>query len=396
MPTEENMRVDDVMDDVLAAQKEVTPSEPEAAPAEPAKEAVETPSEEKSSEGRERDDKGRFVSRETKPEDTARSPATELSRQQQEPQGQEQQPRPPAPTPGPAGVPPPGWSIKSKSEWEQLPEHVRADVLRREQEVNRGLAEYAGLRPYADRARQSGITLSDALARYVQMEDILRQDKEGGFLHIAENMRLTQNEAATLFANLAQRLGHQPAAGQADAPADQNAEAQLRQWLNPMLTPLQQQIQQLERQLVQQTQQQRTQHESAAQKTIEQFRADPAHRYYDNLEDSIGTILEKGLIQRTGDYSADLKAAYDLACRLDPEISELLINERIAKSGGSQKTKQVQEAEKARAASRSINGSPSPGAAEGKKAFEGSSYGSKTYNDDLEDDIRAAVRASRA
>jgi hypothetical protein len=82
---------------------------------------------------------------------------------------------------------------------------------------------------------------------------------------------------------------------------------------------------------------------------------------------------------------------------MNAEVSEVLINERIAaKSGGTQKAKQTQEVEKARQASRSINGSPSPGATAAKKPQEGAAYGSKSYDDDLMEDIRAAVRESRA
>ena len=87
----------------------------------------------------------------------------------------------------------------------------------------------------------------------------------------------------------------------------------------------------------------------------------------------------------------DLKAAYDMACRVDSEVSELLINERLEKLNGEKRT----AADKARQASRSVNGSPSPGNSEGKRP-QGSPPGSQSYEADLEEDVRNAVRAASA
>jgi hypothetical protein len=152
-----------------------------------------------------------------------------------------------------------------------------------------------------------------------------------------------------------------------------------------------QRIQQLEQNLTQQTEAQRSQRLSSANSVIEQFRQDPAHRYYDNLEETIGDLLEGGIVKKTGDLAADLAKAYEMACRLNPEISETLLNERIA-TVAEEKAKAAKEAaDKARQASRSVTGSPSPGASSGPPKARGQSY-----DDDLHEDVRAAVRASMA
>lgn len=49
----------------------------------------------------------------------------------------------------PAG-PPPGWSKESKALFSQLPPSIQADVLKREQEVNAGFQQYAGLKQRND------------------------------------------------------------------------------------------------------------------------------------------------------------------------------------------------------------------------------------------------------
>jgi hypothetical protein len=106
--------------------------------------------------------------------------------------------------------------------------------------------------------------------------------------------------------------------------------------------------------------------EVSAKSTIEQFTTDPANKHYAKLENEVANILMSGRIQRTGDMRADLKTAYDMACRTSPEVA----------------------AERARRASRSVTGGPAPGA---RSAATQHSRGG--YDDDLHADVRAAVRA---
>ena len=153
-------------------------------------------------------------------------------------------------------TPPPGWSIKSKAQWDKLPAEVRADIAKREAEVSAGFSEYAGVKPYAERARQGGQTLAQALQAYTGIEDLFRRDPAAGFMHVASNTGLTQHQAGALFAQLAQQLGFQfngHAPGDQNAPggspADQNAGADpaaLNQLFAPMVQPLAQRLHQIE------------------------------------------------------------------------------------------------------------------------------------------------------
>lgn len=303
--------------------------------------------------------------------------------------------------PEPKTAPPPGWSIKAKAAWDKLPTEVRADIAKREQEVSSGFQEYSGIKPFAERARASGQTLPQALAAYTGIEDLIRRDIGAGLMHIAQNSGLTQAETGRLFAGLAQRLGFQistNAPGNQNAPggspADQNAGADptaLRQLFEPLLAPVLQKVTALETTLSQRAEGDRTQRLTAAEQVVQSFRSDPEHKFYDNLEEQIFGLLKSGLVKRTGDLAADLKTAYDQACLLHPEIRDALLNERTAALEETRKAEAKKAADKARDASRSINGSPAPGSSEQPARKRGAN---QSYDDDLYADVQAAVRSS--
>lgn len=281
-------------------------------------------------------------------------------------------------TPAASGTPPPGWSVKSKAEWDRLPAHVRADVLKREQEIAAGFKQYEGLGRFAERARAAGQTLGEALHAYTAIEDLLRRDLGAGLMHIATNAGLTQYQAGQLFADLAQRLGHQitapagltaPAGGSA---TDQNVAADpqmLQQLIAPAMQPLMQRINSLEQSLRAQVEADQRQRERTAMEAIEQFRRDPANRYYDNVEADIARLLESGVVPRTGNPLHDLAKAYELACWQHPEIREQLINEQLAKA--EQQRKQEDSVERAKRASKSINATAAQGISKPAIATDG-------------------------
>lgn len=283
--------------------------------------------------------------------------------------------------------PPVSWSIPAKGKWDALPPEVRDAIAKRESEISNGFKEYEGLKPFAERAKQSGSSLPQALAAYTGIEDLIRRDVGGGLMHIAGNAGLTNHEAAQLFAQLAQRMGYQFAPGNQNAPggspADQNADADpnvLRQLLGPVLMPLQQEIATLKTTLNQRAEADRSQRIRGASSVVETFRSKPEHRYYDNVEETIGDLLESGVVKRMGDPAADLAKAYDIACWQNPEIRELLINERAAKT---QQTQQEKTAAAQRAAV-SIRGAP-----QGAPVNSGGSRGN------VRDDVAAAFAQIR-
>jgi len=334
---------------------------------------------------RERDERGRVLPK--KPSAEVASPEKPKPESEVRPQATVQ----PAPVvqEKPAQVSPPvSWSIPAKGKWDALPQEVRDAIAKREGEVSSGFKEYEGLKPFAERAKQSGTTLPQALSAYVGIEDMIGRDMVGGLLYIMGNAKLTQHEAMQVTQQLAQRLGLQLSApgnqnANGGSPADQNAGADpdvLRQMLGPVLGPLQQEIATLKTSLTQRAEADRSQRMQGASSVVETFRHKPEHRYYDNVEETIGDLLESGVVRRTGDPAADLAKAYEIACWQNPDIREQLISERDVKARQTQQEK----TDAAKRAAVSIRGAP-----QGAPANGGGSRGN------VRDDVAAAFASIR-
>ncbi len=407
-----NKYTDDVGDDVRAAMTEVAAATPEPKPVkaepEPAKaepEVVdksvkaEERTEEKPQGDRDRDEKGRFALKteakdEPKPEVKAETVDRPL----------EAKPVQPQPEAKPLAVaPPPGWSIKAKAHWDKLPQEVRDDIAKREADINKGFSEYQGFRGFIERAKREGQDPAQVLNNLVGFEQLIRSDPRSGILRIAQNLGWTQHQAGQHFATWAQELGFAPQGQMAPANqngsggslADQNAGADpiaLRQVLDPFVSPLMQRIQQLENGFQTYQSQAEAQESQRLRSTIEQFRQNPKYRYFDDVREEMAKLFRGGSVPEDGDLAANLADAYERACWQNPEVRQILIDERTAKLAEEKAKAAKEAADKSRQASKSVTGSPSPGASSPKP----NGRGDKSYDDDLHDDVREAVRAASA
>lgn len=352
-------------------------------------EPSEKATDDKGSKDENRDERGRFVPKAAKATDA--TPQTE---------GKE-----PAPTEGAevkpaevAGGPPSSWSIKSKAAWDALPAEVRADIVKREGETAQGLAalrDYKDLKPFAERAAKEGTTLSKALTHYLGMEDIVRRDLGAGLAQICQNRGLSQKDAAQLFATLAKKFGGpEVMQGQAGAaPAAAAATAALPEddplvvALKPVLGPLEQRIAELTGDRDARAKAEKEARVQSINSTLAAFAAKPENRFYAELEPTIFSLIEKGMVEAKPDFADTLRAAYDLAARMHPEISEALIEQRLAGEREAKRKQEQEAADRAKAASRSVTGSGVPGLkiTDVKRPVTGANH-----RDDIEADARKA------
>ena len=358
-----------------------------------------------------RDPKGRFARKEGESDGAAGNEKSadgqlgdRAAAEEGTPQGQEtdggvrREDKPPAELVSQAAGPPPSWSVASKVAWDALPDHVRADIAKRESEVKEGFAalrDYKELKPYAEMAQRSGTTLSAALHRYTNMEQLARRDPARGLMTIAQNMGLSKEQAGQLFSQLAGTLGARPTgrpqsnggAPFTDGPDQNDPLAEviaplIERALGPVTSKLGTLESHLsERQLADQNARSRTVAEA-----IEKFSADPQHRYFPDLEETISRLFETGMVEQTADPLGDLTKAYEMAAQLHPEVREALVSERLKAKSEEAKAKERDEAAKAKAASRSITGS----ATDGTDASRGKRRAGMSYEADLEADVRAA------
>jgi hypothetical protein len=298
-----------------------------------------------------------------------------------------------------AGGPPPSFSVKTKAEWQAIPEHVRADIVKREAEMQQGLValrDYKDLKPYAEMAQRHNTSIKDYIDRTLRIEGLIKQDLGAGIAHIAQNAGLNQQQAAQLFANLAQKLGgHAPSpqAGSPQGDADPLAEA-LSPILNKMLQPYLQKVDTLHTSYTSREQADRNAQAQSLGQALQTFASDPNNKFYADLEGQMTQLFERGLVPVTGNHQADIKAAYDMAARMHPEVSEALIEQRLRDKEEARRRTEQEAADKAKQASRSLTGSRIPGSRVVETQDASASNGS--YDSDLEADVMRAYRAVRS
>ncbi|MGO4334960.1 hypothetical protein AB4037_08595 [Labrys sp. KB_33_2] len=243
--------------------------------------------------------------------------------------------------------PPPGWSPKSKAAFDGLPPEVKADIVKREQEVNQGFAkltEYKGLEPFAERARQARTTLEGALTNYTNWEDSFRRDPFAAVAHLASNFGIHPQQFAQ---GLLQRLG----GGQVSTQSGDDT--------NPVqIHPaLLQELAQLKSIVTNQESERANQHRQTVAQNVDTFFADPKNRYADNVSEIMVSLINQA---NTSGQKIDLPAIYETACWMHPDVRQLLINERATTPAASNAAK-ANAAAQARQASKAVTGAPARG-----------------------------------
>lgn len=274
-----------------------------------------------------------------------------------------------------AGVPPVGFSPHSKAQWENFRRAfptIAADIARREGETNAGLAalrDFKDLKPYAEMAQRSNTTLSAALQRYTSMETLTKRSPAHGLVSICASLGLPKLEALESLQRAAQLIGgdiqipsaHQPAGDPANGGArvDQKTDPLLLA-LTPVLKPILDELGNLRQYVANASTANQTALESTLDSAIVSFASDPKNVFFNDVEDVITNLFASKMVPLTGNHAADLRIAYDLACRMHPEVSEALINQRIGTTGADKAKRDRDIAERARRAGRSLAGSSSP------------------------------------
>lgn len=274
----------------------------------------------------------------------------------------------------PVAGPPPGWSVPSKAAYAALPDSVKADIAKREQEVSDGFKRYEGLgrtmrefeqvlAPRMATFEQHGITPVQGVARLFAAFDALEHDTPRALVTLA-------NEAGINLAQLAQMQGGGAPSGGNAAPAGQGGQPQFR---DPRVDSVVNYINQMR-------EQDAVYERETADQTIAQFAADPKNVYFENVRPTMVRLLQ------TPGGPQTLDQAYQWACAMNPEIQAALINERVAAEIQNRQKAQQERVTSARRAAGSLSGAPTPG----------SQGAAPPPKDSLRAELEDAVRASRA
>lgn len=251
---------------------------------------------------------------------------------------------------------PASWKPDAREHWGQLPENVRSEIYRREQEVQRTLQDTAEARKTAEAVMR---TIAPYEA-FIKAENSNPLQAIDNLMATAAKLRTgTAPELATMVAGIVQQFGvgrfgnsfiealDSALAGQ--APRVDPQQAAIDQVLEQRLAPLQTMFQQFQQAQANQqnlvTQQ--------AQSEVEQFLGKA--EFGNDVREDMADLLEAA--QRRG-QSMTLLDAYKKACMMNDSVRSVLVQRQQAQRG----QVQTQAAQRARQAAVSVSGGAPVGA----------------------------------
>ena len=227
--------------------------------------------------------------------------------------------------------PPPGWSAESKAAFATLPDHIKADLAKREKEVSDGFKQYS------DKSKQfQEIEQVLAPSRSIYQQHGLKSDAEA--IKALFGWEASFRNPATrmqAFNNLARQYGINLNSPQSQAPDAQTIPDQLRP-VYDQFGQLTQTVSSIQNEL------QRSREEQVSQ-ALTSFAKD--HPHFEAVRTSMGQLIQAGIVQPT-----DLEGAYQKACHMNDDIRQALIKEQFEKQQAEAKKTATAHAQSARQA----------------------------------------------
>jgi hypothetical protein len=250
----------------------------------------------------------------------------------------------PAPL-APAPQAPASWSPAAREQWKAIHPDVQREVARREGEMARYVNEMSSARNIAERFTQ---TIQPFLGT-IQAEGVDPLTAVRNLMQVTQTLRSgTQYEKASTLAQIVRVYGVDIASldaalvGQAPPQGSQQQAPDVNAAVQQALAPLYQAAQQRQNQLMQSA-------EGEARSELEQFAADPANEFFQDLRQEMADIIELGE-KRGRDIS--IPEAYRQAAMLHPEVSKVM----LARQQGANARQLTQNAQRARSAAVSVRG----------------------------------------
>jgi hypothetical protein len=210
---------------------------------------------------------------------------------------------------------PPSWSKNLATKWDVLPEEVKAEIARREEEVTRGFSrdgeDKKMAREFKDmfsEYEKQGINFPRGYKETVK--DLLGAAKVLNFGSPQEKLDFMDRTAKSVGLDLRVALDVN----------NNNQQAQENNLPNSEVYALKQQLAHLEGAVKQQFEIQDQMHTKEASEIINTFASDPAHKYYHQVAPQMGQLIQMGL-------AGSLEDAYEKAISLDQELNSMRIEE---------------------------------------------------------------------
>jgi len=236
---------------------------------------------------------------------------------------------------------PNSWTPRSKNDFAKLPEHIKAEVLKREDEFHQGIQEYKtdaqiGKRiteisqPYAPLIKAEGANVEAAFADYLNSAFIMRQGDEGKRTGLVAQLC---KQFGVNPMNVAHMLGIPmqgvPNAQQAQYPAQNDPNAQRIAQLENFLRQQQEEKQQ-------QTLLAKRREDEEIGNMIKDFASNDKYQFFEDVKPEMAVLLQT-------ERAKNLAEAYDMACWARPDIRPLLLQQQEAarREDAQKKTRQA-------------------------------------------------------
>jgi hypothetical protein len=250
---------------------------------------------------------------------------------------------------------PQSWKPETREHWAAIPAEVKTEIVRREREFAVAMQETAEQRRFSEAVMKTIAPYE----HFIKAENSNPIQAIDNLMATAARLRTgTAPELAGLVSGLIQQFGvgrfgpgfiealDQALVGQ--VPQEDPREVAMRRKLEQEIAP----VRQFMTELQQQKQQQEYMQQQAAGSEVQGFLAN--HEFAMDVKDDMADLIE--MASKRG-REMSLEEAYDRACRAHPEIGKIFAKRDQA----SQAASRNQVAQKARAASVSVGGAPTPG-----------------------------------
>ncbi len=290
--------------------------------------------------------------------------------------------------------PPEGWSPEAKAAWanSEIPDEIRAAVLKREYDINRGVRSIIdryseidqALAPHAQAIQAYGKTPAQAVNQLFAWFNALGQNPMVAFPALARSFGY---DIAQFVYNPPQQrqqqaVPQQPTQNPAQAPANAQAAANGKQlpvdkayadWVNQQfgksyqayqglaqnLQAVQQENMQMRQVVQQQLQAQAARQQAETEGHLAQWAQDKP--FYEQVREPMARLLASGTFGLTQDGRVDLDALYDAAVHALPEVRNQVYQQQAAEARARAKAQrdaerraQAQQAQQALRAATSV------------------------------------------